>query len=120
MNNKTQTQPYPVSKFAECFSAVVFHNSETQEYGANPVLTTFAKTMEKLDANLQKELSEYTKDRTGKFVTNLPLKEALKTSLDNIGFSFIIHRFKNTCYYDSNIWYCFPYRVVQEKLILPT
>ena len=115
MNNKTQTQPYPVSKFAECFSAVVFHNSETQEYGANPVLTTFAKTMKELDANLQKELSEYTKARTGKFI-----EEALKTSLDNIGFSFIIHRFKNTYYYDSNIWYCFPYREVQEKLILPT
>jgi hypothetical protein len=114
-----QTQPYPVSKFAECFSAVVFHNSETREYGANPVLTTYAKTMQELDANLQKELSEYTKDRTGKFITNLSFEEVLKT-LDNIGFSFIIHRFKNTYYYDSNIWYCFLYREVQEKLILPT
>jgi hypothetical protein len=115
-----RTQPYPVSKFAECFSAVVFHNSETQEYGANPVLTTYAKNMKELDANLQKGLSEYTKDRTGKFITNLSFEEVLKTSLDNIGFSFIIHRFKNTYYYDSNIWYCFPYREVQEQLILPT
>ncbi len=116
-----QTQPYPVSKFAECFSAVVFHNSETQEYGANPVLTTCAKNMKELDANLQKELSEYTKARTAEFMANLSAEHLAKiNSLENFGFSFIIHRFENTYYYDSNIWYCFPYREVQEQLILPT
>ncbi len=116
-----QTQPYPVSKFAECFSAVVFHNSETREYGSNPVLTTCAKTMQELNANLQEELSEYTKAQIGKSISNLSAERLVKIgSLENFGFSFIIHRFKNTDYYDTNIWYCFPYREVQEKLILPT
>jgi hypothetical protein len=119
-----QTQPYPVSEFAECFSAVVFHNSETREYGANPVLTTFAKTMEELDANLQKELSIYTIAQIGESLSKFSSERLREINslekLGNFGFSFVIHRYKNTHYYDSNVWYCFPYREVQEKLILPT